>query len=99
MIRLSIRFRKRSLIHLISQESFSFLARIFDPFLFVGNHIVYYILFYIYSYESTTLVILQISPLFVIIIASSEASIGTLRNLRHPLKPIIAEIANATGLY
>ncbi|CAG9540927.1 unnamed protein product [Cercopithifilaria johnstoni] len=53
----------------------------------------------IFCYESTTLVILQISSLFVIIIASSEASIGTLRNLRHPLKPIITEITNAVGLY
>ncbi|VBB30567.1 unnamed protein product [Acanthocheilonema viteae] len=51
------------------------------------------------NYESTTLVILQISSLFAIIIASSEVSIGTLRNLRHPLKPIITEIASAAGLY
>uniref|UniRef100_A0A0R3RYT5 Roadblock/LC7 domain-containing protein n=1 Tax=Elaeophora elaphi TaxID=1147741 RepID=A0A0R3RYT5_9BILA len=53
----------------------------------------------IFCYESTTLVILQISSLFAIIIANSAASIGTLRNLRHPLKPIITEIANAVGLY
>ncbi|MCP9264580.1 hypothetical protein DINM_022692 [Dirofilaria immitis] len=50
------------------------------------------------NYESTTLVILQISSLFIIIIASSEACIGTLRNLRHSLEPIITEIISAAGL-
>ncbi|EFO26156.1 hypothetical protein LOAG_02329 [Loa loa] len=53
----------------------------------------------IFCYESTALVILQISSLFVIIIASSEASIGTLRNLRHQLEPIITEIVSAAGLH
>ncbi|KAM3716802.1 Ragulator complex protein [Dirofilaria immitis] len=52
----------------------------------------------IFCYESTTLVILQISSLFIIIIASSEACIGTLRNLRHSLEPIITEIISAAGL-
>ncbi|VDO38436.1 Uncharacterized protein BM_BM10547 [Brugia malayi] len=53
----------------------------------------------IFCYESTTLVMLQISSFFVIIIASSEASLGTLRNLRHALKSIIKEIASAAGLH
>uniref|UniRef100_A0A915Q3F3 Uncharacterized protein n=1 Tax=Setaria digitata TaxID=48799 RepID=A0A915Q3F3_9BILA len=53
----------------------------------------------IFCYETTTLVILQISPLFVIIIANPAASIGTLRNLRNSLEPIVIEISNATGLH
>lgn len=49
----------------------------------------------IFSYESTCMLVLNIKPLFVIIIASSEASVGTLRSLQTPLKPIVAEIVKA----
>ncbi|VDM99182.1 unnamed protein product [Thelazia callipaeda] len=51
----------------------------------------------IFCYESTTVVVLQINPLTVIIIANADAFIGSLRNLRRPLEPIVSEIAVVAG--
>ncbi|VDK60217.1 unnamed protein product [Anisakis simplex] len=52
----------------------------------------------IFRYETSELVVLNIKPLVVYVVASSECPIGVLRQLRVPLEPIVNEIASATNI-
>uniref|UniRef100_F1LH55 Mitogen-activated protein kinase scaffold protein 1 n=1 Tax=Ascaris suum TaxID=6253 RepID=F1LH55_ASCSU len=52
----------------------------------------------IFCYENTELVVLNMKPLTVYIVASSECPVGVLRQLRGPLEPIINEIVLATNI-
>ena len=50
------------------------------------------------SYEANNVLVLNIQPLIVVVLAGLDVGLGTLLELRNDIEPVVSEIVKATSI-